>query len=74
MIKALLHIELERGCFADTGSNNAKCYLVDDIERQDEYARESIINMVEQMEEESIGRFAGSNRKETFILYTHCRK
>lgn len=60
LIKALLNIELEKGCFTDIDSSIVKCYIVDDIEKQVEYTRESIINLVEQMEEESMVIFINS--------------
>ncbi len=71
MVQALLHIELEKGYFGNSDFKNGKCYLVDDIEKQGEYTRESVVQMIEQMEEGNMMIFINSKMDYCFYDLFH---
>ncbi len=71
LIKALLQIESEKGYAANPDLRHVRCYIVDDIQKQEEHTRESIIKMMEQMEEESIIIFINSQTDYCFYDLYH---
>lgn len=70
LVKALLRTE-EKGYLNSAGLSDAKCYIVDNIEIQNEVTRESIIGMLEQFEEEGIVIFINSRTDYCFYDLYH---